>query len=143
MGYVYEHQIRFHETDAAGVVYFANGLVLCHAAYEASLAAAGLDVGAFFRAETVAYPIVHTSMDYRRPLRCGDRITIHLTPTRLDDSGFEIQYQLKLDDALAAQGVTRHVCIAVDSRRRAPLPTDLEQWLARWGAARSQPGEQP
>ena len=132
MGYVFEHQVRFHETDGAGVVYFANELAMCHAAYEASLEAAGLDVGAFFRAETLAYPIVHISMDYRRPLRCGDRVTIHLTPTRLDNSSFEIQYQLTLEDAEVAQAVTRHVCIDVASRRRSLLPAEMEQWLAQW-----------
>ena len=46
--FVYTRSIRFHETDAAGVVYFANVLVLCHEAYEASLAAAGIDLGEFF-----------------------------------------------------------------------------------------------
>lgn len=132
MGYVVEHQVRFHETDGAGVVYFANELVICHAAYEASLAAAGIDLGAFFKAEAIAYPIAHASIDYRRPLHCGDRVTIHLTPTRLDDSSFEIQYQLKLEDTLAAQAVTRHVCISVDTRRRCPLPTEMEQWLTKW-----------
>ncbi|MBD2235009.1 acyl-CoA thioesterase [Phormidium tenue] len=141
MGYIFEHQVRFHETDGAGVVYFANELVMCHTAYEASLAAAGLDVTAFFRAETLAYPIVHTSMDYRHPLRCGDRVTIHLTPTRLDDSSFEIQYQLTLEDAAMAQAVTRHVCIEVDNRRRSPLPTEMEQWLAQWSGNSPQTGQ--
>lgn len=141
MGYVFEHQVRFHETDGAGVVYFANELVMCHAAYESSLEAAGLDVGAFFRSEALAYPIVHTSMDYRRPLRCGDRVTIYLTPARLDDSSFEIQYQLTLEDAVVAQAVTRHVCIGVASRRRSPLPAEMEQWLAQGSAHSPQTGE--
>jgi 1,4-dihydroxy-2-naphthoyl-CoA hydrolase len=141
MGYRVEHQVRFHETDAAGVVYFANQLVMCHGAYEASLAAAGLDIVAFFRAETLAYPIVHTTMDYRRPLRCGDRVVIHLTPTRLDDSSFEIQYQIMLLDAVAAQGMTRHVCIEMASHRRCTLPTALEQWLGRWGDSPASLGE--
>ena len=133
MGYVTEHQVRFHETDGAGVVYFANELVICHSAYEASLAAAGIDLGIFFKAEAIAYPIAHASIDYRRPLHCGDRITVHLTPARLDDSSFEIQYQLKLGDMLAAQALTRHVCISVADRRRHPLPTEMEQWLGCWG----------
>lgn len=133
MGYVFEHQVRFHETDGAGVVYFATELVICHMAYEASLEATGLNLGAFFRAETLAYPIVHTSMDYRRPLHCGDRVAIHLLPTRLDDSSFEVQYQLKLQNQVVAQAVTRHVCIEVAHRRRSSLPTAMEHWLEQWG----------
>ena len=141
MGYVFDHQVRFHETDGAGVVYFTNELVICHAAYEASLEAAGLDIGLFFRADGVAYPVVHASIDYRRPLRCGDRLTVHLTPTRVDESSFEIQYQLKLKDVPAAQALTRHVCIEVSSRRRSPLSTPIEQWLDRWGDTSAQAEE--
>lgn len=140
MGYVVEHQVRFHETDGAGVVYFANELVICHAAYEASLAAVGIDLRTFFKAETIAYPVVHASIDYRRPLHCGDRVAIHLAPTRLDDSRFEIQYQLMRQDALAAQAVTRHICIAVPSRRPSPLPAEMEQWLTHWSDTPEQPG---
>jgi 1,4-dihydroxy-2-naphthoyl-CoA hydrolase len=141
VAYQFEHQVRFHETDGAGVVYFANELVICHCAYEASLAAAAVDLKAFFRAEEWAFPIVHTNMDYRRPLHCGDRVVIHLTPVRLDDSSFEIRYQLRVQDELVAQALTRHVCLTVANRRRCPLPPALEQWLDRWTEV--SPGEWP
>ena len=133
MPYVFTHQVRFHETDGAGVVYFANELTICHTAYEASLAAAGIDLQAFFRAEGLAYPIAHASIDYRRPLHCGDRAIILLEPTRLDASTFEIQYRVMVEDALAAQAVTRHVCIGVADRRRCPLPPEIDHWIDRWG----------
>ncbi|HSM82446.1 MAG TPA: thioesterase family protein [Nodosilinea sp.] len=142
MGYVFEHQVRFHETDGAGVVYFANELVMCHMAYEASLAAAGLDLGDFFRAAELAYPIVHASMDYRRPLGCGDRVVIYLSPRQLDDSSFEVDYRVMAGATIAASAVTRHVCIAVADRRRRPLPPAMEQWLATWTeASPATPGE--
>ncbi len=131
--YVFTHQVRFHETDGAGVVYFANELTICHTAYEASLAASGIDLQSFFRAEEVAYPIAHASIDYRRPLHCGDRATVHLVPTRSDASTFEIQYRVMVEDSLAAQALTRHVCIAVADRRRCPLPPEVEHWLDHWG----------
>jgi 1,4-dihydroxy-2-naphthoyl-CoA hydrolase len=135
VAYVFTHPVRFHETDGAGIVYFANELTICHTAYEASLAAGGIDLRDFFRAEVVAYPIVHASIDYRRPLHCGDRATVHLVPARLDDSTFEIQYRVMVEDSLSAQAVTRHVCIAVGDRRRCPLPPAMEQWIDRWGDA--------
>ncbi|MEM9980588.1 MAG: acyl-CoA thioesterase, partial [Cyanobacteria bacterium P01_D01_bin.2] len=61
--YTYRRTIRFHETDAAGVVYFANVLTLCHEAYEASLAAAGINVRVFFGGGSLAVPVVHGSVD--------------------------------------------------------------------------------
>lgn len=128
------HTIRFHQTDAAGVMYFAQGLVICHSTYEASLEAAGLDLGVFFGGGEVACPIVHTTMDYHRPLRCGDQVTVHLTPTPLDQTSFEVSYRLYGPDPaqVMATAITRHVCIHSQQRRRLALPAELEIWLDRW-----------
>lgn len=161
MAFVYPHQIRFHETDGAGVVYFANVLTLCHEAYEASLAAAAIDLGQFFdphgSGPGIAVPIVHADVDFFRPMRCGDRILIQLTPQRLKPSEFEIRYQIWPEPPSTqpspapeqaethaprplAQATTRHVCIAVGNasggsrrdRSRTPLSPDLDRWLQLW-----------
>ncbi len=144
MSFSYPRQIHFHETDAAGVVYFANILTLCHEAYEASLAAARIDLGRFFSAAgDIAVPVVHADVDFFRPLHCGDRICITLTPQRLKDSEFEIRYELLSDQPSAApnhspqsfaQACTRHVCINTLQRQRRPLHSELEQWLADFSA---------
>ncbi|MEM6254315.1 MAG: thioesterase family protein [Cyanobacteria bacterium P01_D01_bin.156] len=127
--YVYRRTIRFHETDAAGVVYFANVLILCHEAYEASLVAAGVDVRIFFSGGSLAVPIVHSSVDFRRPLHCGDEVAIALQTTALDDATFEIRYALSTDQKSIATALTRHVCIDSASRQRQPISPDLQQWL--------------
>ena len=127
----YRRTIRFHETDAAGVVYFANVLTLCHEAYEAALAAAGLDIQAFFGGGTLAVPVVHASIDFRRPLRCGEEVAIALTPKSLDDTTFEISYCLSnSEQKTVATGLTRHICIDSASRQRHPLSPELARWIA-------------
>ena len=138
----YRRTIRFHETDGAGVLYFANGLVLCHEAYEASLSAAGIDLKGFFPAGNLqaierAYPIVHASLDFFRPLSCGDEVAIRVTPRQLDESTFEIEYGLYLPtrEKPAAQALTRHVCILAEQRTRTALPVDVLTWLREFGTA--------
>ncbi|ASC73987.1 1,4-dihydroxy-2-naphthoyl-CoA hydrolase [Halomicronema hongdechloris C2206] len=135
MPFDYHHVVRFHETDGAGVVYFANGLVICHSAYEASLTATGISPQTFFRASPLAFPIVHASIDFHRPLRCGDAVTIRLTPIRVGEHSYEIHYRLGWDpvDKPAATALTRHVCIDGDRRQRRPLPPNMERWLTQWG----------
>ncbi|MEB3289603.1 MAG: thioesterase family protein [Leptolyngbya sp.] len=133
------YPVRFRDTDAAGVVYFAHGLALCHAAYEDSLQATGLDLQGFFSpAAPLVYPIIHASMDYRRPLHCGQWVVITLRPKRLDEASFEIAYGLSLaadPPCIAAEALTRHVCIEAQTRRRHPLANEMEQWLQIWETA--------
>jgi 1,4-dihydroxy-2-naphthoyl-CoA hydrolase len=129
---MFEHPriIRFADTDAAGVVYFARLLSLCHEAYEASLQLTGIDIGEFFCPGAIAVPIVHTSADFYRPLRCGDVVIIGLTSTQTSADGFEVSYEIRQESGVvAAIALTRHVCIEAVTRQRHPLPAALCHWL--------------
>ena len=135
MPFTYTRTIRFQDTDAAGVVYFANVLAMCHEAYEESLAASGINLKAFFSNPSLAFPIVHASVDFLRPMFCGERIGIHLLPKYLTEDTFEIAYQLVAVEAeqLRAKALTKHVCIDTSSRKRKEIPAEIIQWLHQWG----------
>lgn len=128
--------IRFSDTDAAGVVYFANVLSICHEAYEASLAAIGINLKSFFTNPAVAIPIVHARVDFFRPLFCGDELIIELIPTAIEEDIFEIAYEIFAASTPAersrAKAVTKHVCIDPTDRTKQPLPQEMMQWLHRW-----------
>jgi 1,4-dihydroxy-2-naphthoyl-CoA hydrolase len=136
MAFFYQRTVRFQETDAAGVVYFANILAMCHEAYEASLMAAGIEVRQFFKAGgSTAVPIIHAEADYLRPAFCGDRHEIQLTPRLLFDHEFEIlyiTYEADRPERLISKALTRHLCIDPSSRQRQPLPQQMLNWLDRW-----------
>ena len=136
MPFVYQRTVRFQDTDAAGVVYFANTLSMCHEAYEASLISAGVDVRQFFSSNgAIAFPIVHAEADYRHPAFCGDRHEILLTPVSTSQHGFEIRYEIYEEgdrDRLISQVLTRHVCIDPVKRERQPLPQHVLDWLKQW-----------
>ncbi len=152
---VYRRVIRFQETDAAGVVYFANLLSLCHEAYEASLAEVGVDLKHFFSGlSEIAVPIVHAEADFYQPLFCGDAIAITLIPRQLDPQSFEVAYTITAQGAAQAEAgqkplaraLTRHVCIELrtgvntalsngapdsplENRRRRVLTSVLVDWI--------------
>jgi 1,4-dihydroxy-2-naphthoyl-CoA hydrolase len=139
MPFIYQRTVRFSDTDAAGVVYFANVLTICHEAYEASLSAEGIDLRAFFGGAAVAVPIAHASIDFFRPMFCGDRLEIHLTPKLLQESEFELAYEVFLAGKLersVSKATTRHVCIDSAKRSRRSLPLEVSQWLEWWTTAR-------
>jgi 1,4-dihydroxy-2-naphthoyl-CoA hydrolase len=131
---VYQRTINFRDTDAAGVVYFANGLSLCHEAYEASLAASGINLQSFFKGETIAVPITHASIDFFKPMFCGDRIAITLTTEILSSTEFQINYQLFFGegDKAIAKAITKHTCIDVATRKRCNLYPALLEWLEKF-----------
>lgn len=137
MPFTYNRVIHFQDTDAAGVVYFTNVLAICHEAYEASLIAANINLKSFFSNSTIAVPIFHASVDFMRPLYCGDEVIISLQPRLLRDSEFEVEYQV-LGEKLMAKAVTRHVCIGVD-RKRLILGEEMMGWLRLWEDVENEP----
>jgi 1,4-dihydroxy-2-naphthoyl-CoA hydrolase len=132
MSFAYHRTIRLSDTDAAGVVYFANVMQICHEAYEESLANAKINLNQFLNNSSIALPIVHASVDFFRPLVCGDRIVISLETKQLSDNEFAIDYSIVREDDLnrvVATAKTRHVCINTGDRKRINLPDPLDRWL--------------
>lgn len=137
MSFRFQGRVEFRDTDAAGVVYFANVLSYCHLAYEASLEAAGISLRDYFTQPEMAVPIVKAEVEYFRPLHCGNLYLVDLTPQLLSAHKFQIDYQLIREDKLekvAAQALTQHICIDTDSRQRIPVPEPLRIWLDQWSA---------
>ena len=133
MTFTYTRTIRFQDTDAAGVVYFASVLSICHEAYEESLAASGVNIQAFFSRSPVAIPIVHASADFFRPMLCGDKILIDLTPKYMGNDYFEVTYKMvDAGDREIATVLTEHVCIDPETKKRQQLPNEIVQWFQQW-----------
>lgn len=137
MPFAYVRTIHFADTDAAGIVFFARYLAICHEAYEEALAAAGVPLATFFADHGVIVPIAKSEVSYLRPLACGEKVRVEVTPRRLSDNSFALEFALwKLPGAGSATGEkraavarTEHVCIASASRERQPLPAGLADWV--------------
>lgn len=127
----YQRTIYFKDTDAAGVVYFANILSLCHEAYESSLINANIPLKTFFHNPDFAIPLTHSTADFFRPIFCGDRITISLSPQQLSESKFMINYEiLSSENIVLAKAITHHVCINPLTRKKINIPSEINHWLS-------------
>lgn len=135
MPFLYHRTIHFGDTDAAGVVYFANVLSICHEAYEASLACEAIDLRAFFSGQDIAVPIVHAEVDFRQPLFCGEQYLVQLIPNQLSDNKFELNYLFfgsEINENWLSRAKTIHLCINAKTRERQRLPDYLLHWLERY-----------
>lgn len=137
MSFIHHRTIHFADTDAAGVVYFANYPSFCHEAYEESLGAAGIDLKTFFSDNGVIVPVSKCSAEYLRPLVCGDRISISVTPAAVSEDSYKIDFEITrlaggkgAPAKRAAIVQTHHVCIGARDRMRVALPPALAAWVA-------------
>lgn len=139
----YERAVRFEEVDAAGIVFFGRFIGYAHEAMEAFFdlgvegGYSGLIVGKKF-----GFPAVHASIDWKAPLRYGDRFRIDLDVMKVGTTSATLRYtfqRLDKTDESAEGGVVReihaatieHVVVYSDltTMTKRPLDPPIRAWL--------------
>lgn len=137
-----DHAHRFtvalHDTDAAGVLFFAHLFRHAHDAYEGLLAARGWPLPALVTSGPLALPLVHAEADYRQPLRHGDAVDCQVSVAAVGTGSFTLMYRFRTGDgATAATARTVHAALDRASGRSCALPAGL---VAALGGGGSPPG---
>lgn len=117
--------IRLRHTDAAGVLFFAEQLVLVHETYETFLAEQGFSIRKILHEREYALPILHAESDFRRPLRVSDEVEIELIAERIGKTSFTLQHIVRHNEVVVGQGKTVHGCIDPTTGQKKQLPHAL------------------
>lgn len=96
--FTYTRRIAFHETDAAGIVYYANYFCLAEEAETHALAS----LGHADSLRSYGYPRVHTEADYHSPLRFFDTVQVQARITRIGASSLHWEFTISGPQGLAA-----------------------------------------
>ena len=124
------YTIRMRDSDAAGLIYFAEQLRIAHETFEEYLESIGFGFGKLLNDTDYVFPIVHAESDYRAPLAVGDRLTIRLEVERIGETSFSLRYTLRRDDGADVGSVqTVHVATERSTRQKQPLPPYLRELL--------------
>ncbi len=123
--------VKFHQTDAAGLIFFNNIFTIAHEAYEQMLISEGFGIGEILREKEYLLPLVHVEADYNLPLYPGDEITVQALVSRLGKTAYTLSYRVLKNETIAASVKTVHVCIDKKSGKKMPLPTDFRSGLQK------------
>lgn len=110
-------RVRYAETDAMGVAYYANYFVWFEVARTDLLRALGWSYREM-EAGGVLLPVIEADCRYRRPARYDDELEIRTegrltSPIRLE---FRYEVFMKGQDELMATGRTAHAALAPNGR---------------------------
>lgn len=129
MPYSYTTIVRLADTDAAGIVFFANYFRLAHEAVETMFTDLGFSVRYILEQAPYILPLVHADMDYRRPLRAGDSVTVEVTLEQLGESSVTLKHRFMRGGEVAAEGRTVHVSVDRRTQQAVPLEDILRNAL--------------
>lgn len=129
----FPYTIGLHDTDAAGLIFSANIIRICHIAYEALLEDIGYGMAVLFERRTMSLPVVHIEADFKQPLRVGNNVEIVARVAQIGNSSYRMQYELRTADSeICATAATVQVCVDLRTYEAMDLPAEFRAALEKY-----------
>jgi acyl-CoA thioester hydrolase len=124
-------RVRYAETDAAGVVYYANYLTYFEVVRVELLRALGRPITAI-EADGVLLPVVEARLKYIRPARLDDLLDVSVSVGSVGPASFAFDYEITRDDGLLlVVGWTRLAVCERETGRAIAMPGWLRELFGR------------
>jgi YbgC/YbaW family acyl-CoA thioester hydrolase len=125
-------RVQFHETDMAGVMYFANYFRLIEEIEQAFLKSLGYSVSMPWDGGRMGFPRVKVSCEYFGPSRFDDALTLVLRMTHIGNKSMSYEVDFTRDGDRLALGSLTGVCSVADGHgfRTIAIPDDLRAKLS-------------
>ena len=126
-----EVRVRYAETDAEGVVYYANHFVYMEVGRINFLRALGID-RAFWQRAGIGLVIAEASCRYRAPAYFDDILVIRTSLEEVRRSSFAMCYEIlnRQTERLLAEGRTVQVFVDLQTMRTMRLPAEAYELLS-------------
>jgi acyl-CoA thioester hydrolase len=124
-------RVYYEDTDAGGVVYYANYLKFMERARTEWLRLLGFEQDALLDELGVLFAVSRAEVDYLKPARFNDLLTVEstLADVRRASLTFAQAIRREDDDAVLAKGLVRVVCVDAGRFRPAPIPAPIRERL--------------
>jgi acyl-CoA thioester hydrolase len=127
--YRFAIRVYWEDTDAAGIVFYANYLKFFERARSEWLRSLGFEQEALRRDAGIAFVVSETSVRYLRPARLDDVLSVSVEVRHLGQASLEIAQQAMRADELLAEATIRIGCVELGTFRPCRIPNDIRDSL--------------
>jgi 1,4-dihydroxy-2-naphthoyl-CoA hydrolase len=126
-------QVRMHDTDMAGVIFFANQFRFAHDALEDFVESEGFSFEDVFHKNDFVFLVVHAEADYLAPLRVGQSLEVEVSVERIGTTSFTVFYRIldKRSQNLVGTVKTIHVTLDRNTREKIAIPQTFREILEK------------
>ena len=115
-------RVYYEDTDAGGIVFYANYLKFFERARTEWLRAAGVGQQELLDADGAAFVVKSASLDYHAPARLDDVLTIRTTVEKLGRASVQFAQQAWKGDLLLTSAHVKVGCVDTATMRPRSLP---------------------
>lgn len=116
-------QVRFGHVDPAGIAYYPRIFSYVHDVFEELWERhVGERYYHLLLEQHVAFPLVHSEVDFKRPLRFGDRPVVRVHCTHVSTSSVGLRYRFFNEGALCVDARMVTACVDARTLTKMPIP---------------------
>ncbi|MBT8137463.1 MAG: tol-pal system-associated acyl-CoA thioesterase [Gammaproteobacteria bacterium] len=122
-------RVYYEDTDAGGVVYYANYLRFLERARTEWLRAAGVDQARLREEQGIIFVVADVQVEYLQPARLDDMLEVTVEIARSGRASLNFGQQVHRGDATLCRATVRAGCVGADDFRPRRLPQSLRGML--------------
>ena len=115
-------RVYYEDTDAGGIVFYANYLKFFERARTEWLRAAGIGQQDLIASDNAGFVVKSATIDYHAPARLDDEITLTLAVEKLGRASVQFAQKAYRGDQLLAEASVKVGCVDLASVRPRSLP---------------------
>ena len=127
-------RVYWEDTDAGGVVYYANYLRFLERARTEWLRSLGIEQGRLREEARLQFAIVDLTVHYRRPARYDDLLFVSVTPREAGRATVSFDQEIRrssADGQLLVEAQVRAACLDAQTLKPRPMPRMLIEEIAK------------
>lgn len=127
--HVFRLRVYYEDTDAGGIVYYANYLRFAERARTEYLRSVGWDHLTLMTEDGIAFTVRQCAVDYMQPAYLDDSITVHTRFLEVGGASLRAEQIVKRDADDLARLLVRLACVGNDGKSKR-MPKALRAALA-------------
>ncbi len=120
-------RVYYEDTDAGGVVFYANYLKFFERARTEFLRAAGFEQDRLMQEAEIIFVVRSVAVDYLKPARFNDLLDVTASVSEAKKTSFSFTQQVKRQGEILSQGNIRIACLDINTMRPKVIPSEILQ----------------
>jgi acyl-CoA thioester hydrolase len=118
-------RVYYEDTDAGGVVYYANYLAFMERARTEWLRSLGYENRQLLDEQGVAFAVRRAAVDYMAPARLDDLLEVVVSLSRIKRASLVFEQQILRGDELLCRGEITLVCVELEYFKPTAIPDSI------------------
>jgi acyl-CoA thioester hydrolase len=133
-GFSWPLRVYYEDTDAGGVVYYANYLKFMERARTEWLRKLGFEQDELINREDVLFAVRYIEIEYLQPARLNDAIIIDVELVEMSAASMTLAQKItkQNESGVLCKGIVKIVCLKASSFKPTALPTAIRNlWRSK------------